>query len=259
MNLDKIYDDVLKWLVSVGPRIIAGVIIVLIGLWLIRLLRKWLNKHLQTKKVTSSVRPFLVNLVIITLQVLLALGFMNIVGIQMTIFAAAIGAFGVAAGLALSGTLQNFTSGILILLLKPFKIGDNVIAQGQEGTIAVIQIFFTVMKTFDNRTVIIPNSKLSNEVIINLSREGKRRMDIELKFGFGIDFQSVKSVIEKSIAGVSGLLTEPVSRIGVLTVEPDGYRVVTNVWAPAHGFLDIKLVLQEKIINDLKQAGIIGA
>ena len=119
--------------------------------------------------------------------------------------------------------------------------------------------FFTVMKTFDNRTVIIPNSKLSNEVIINLSREGKRRMDIELKFGFGVDFQAVKSVIEKSIEGVAGLLTEPVSRIGVLTVDADGYRAVLIVWAPAHGFLDMKLILQEKIINNLKQGGKIGA
>lgn len=99
----------------------------------------------------------------------------------MTMFAALVGAFGVAAGLALSGTLENFTSGILILLLKPFRVGDNIIAQAQEGTVTSIQLFYTVVLTFDNRTVIVPNSKLSNEVIINLSREGLRRMDIELK------------------------------------------------------------------------------
>jgi small conductance mechanosensitive channel len=256
MKLDKFYTQAYDWILTVGPKILIGIIIVFIGIWLIRVLKKWLNHHLWKKDVTSSIRPFLVNLIITTLQILLGLAFMQVVGIQMTIFAAALGAFGVAAGLALSGTLQNFTSGILILLLKPFKVGDNIIAQGQEGSVFTIQIFFTVVKTFDNRTVIIPNSKLSNEVIINLSREGKRRLDIELKFSFGIDLAQVKSSIEGSIAAVTGLLKEPAHRIGISSVEADGYKVWINVWAPAHGFNDVKLLLQERIINDLKGAGL---
>ena len=181
---------------------------------------------------------------------------MQIVGIQMTAFAALLGAFGVAAGLALSGTLQNFTSGILILLLKPFRIGDNIIAQGQEGTIETIQIFFTVMKKFDNRTVIIPNSKLSNEVIINLSREGTRRMDIEIKFSFATDFNMVKQSIDQSINSVAGLLKDPSHRIGISSIEADGYKVLISVCTPAHGFIDMQLLLQQKIIEDLKSAAI---
>src|SRR3954470_15622031 len=145
------------------------------------------------RQLDSSLQPFLLSLLFTILQVLLLLTAMQIIGIQMTIFAALIGGIGVAAGLALSGTLQNFTSGILILMLKPFRVGENIIAQGQEGTVKTIQIFFTVVKTFDNRTVIIPNSKLSNEVIVNLSREGKRRLDIELKFNYGVDFEQVKN------------------------------------------------------------------
>jgi len=256
MKWDKFYDQAYNWVLTVGPKILLGIFVVLIGLWLIRFLKRWMNVHLVKKNITSSIRPFLVNLVVITLQVLLVLGFMQIVGIQMTVFAAAIGAFGVAAGLALSGTLQNFTSGILILLLKPFRIGENIIAQGQEGTVTLIQIFFTMMRTFDNRTVIIPNSKLSNEVIVNLSREGKRRMDIEMKFSFGIDFNEVKSQIEKSIDAVAGFLKEPVRRIGVSSVDTDGYKVMVNVWAPAHGFQDAKMALQERIVEDLKRAGV---
>jgi small conductance mechanosensitive channel len=256
MNLDKFYSQAYDWILTVGPKIVLGIIVLFIGFWLIRMVKSWLNKHLLRKDVTSSIRPFLVNLITITMQVLLILGFMQIVGIQMTVFAAAVGAFGVAAGLALSGTLQNFTSGVLILLLKPFRVGDNIIAQGQEGTVSTIQIFFTVVKTFDNRTVIIPNSKLSNEVIVNLSREGKRRMDIELKFSFGIDFEQVKTSIDRSIGSVAGLLKDPAHRIGVLSMEPDGYKVLVNVWAPSHGFEDVRLALQEKIISDLKGTGI---
>lgn len=255
MNWAKFYDQAYTWIIRTGPKIILGIVLVFVGLWLIRFVKKWLNHHLLRKDVTSSVRPFLVNLITITLQILLVLGFMQVVGIQMTVFAAAIGAFGVAAGLALSGTLQNFTSGVLILLLKPFRVGDNILAQGQEGTVTSIQIFFTVVTTFDNRTVIMPNSKLSNEIIINLSREGKRRIDIELKFPFGMDFNQVKNTIDSSINSVVGLLKDPAHRIGVLSIEPDGYKVLVNVWAPAHGFEDTKLGVQQKIMEDLKASG----
>jgi len=256
MNFDKISAAVTTWIITVGPKILIGLIVVFIGFWLIRSLKKWMNHRMMKRRVTSSIRPFLTNLVVTTLQVLLILGFMQIVGIQMTVFAAAIGAFGVAAGLALSGTLQNFTSGILILLLKPFRVGDNVIAQGQEGTISLIQIFNTEMKTFDNRVVIIPNSKLSNEVIVNLSREGKRRLDIEIKFNFGIDFNQVKRVVESTVNNITQLLKEPACRVGVSSVDADGYRVWINVWAPAHGFNDVKLLLQEQLVQNLKGAGI---
>lgn len=256
MKLQKFYDQAYNWLLTTGPKILVGIVVVFVGLWLVKMLKKWLNHHLMRKDVTSSIRPFLVNLIVIVLQVLLVLGFMQIVGIQMTIFAAVVGAFGVAAGLALSGTLQNFTSGILILLLKPFRVGDNIKAQGEEGMVSAIQIFFTIMTTFDNRTVIIPNSKLSNEVIINMSREGKRRMDIELKFNFGIDFNQVKTSIDKSIDSVEGLLKDPAHRVGLMSIESDGYKVLVNVWAPAHGYLDVKLAVQQKIVEDLKQIGI---
>jgi small conductance mechanosensitive channel len=256
MDWNKFWDKTTNWLFAVGPKILLGILIIIAGLWMIRVLKKWLSHHLFKKDVSSSVRPFLVNLITISLQILLVLAFMQVVGIQMTAFAALIGAVGVAAGLALSGTLQNFTSGLLILLMKPFRIGDNIIAQGQEGTVHTIQVFFTVIKTFDNLTVIIPNSKLSNEVIVNLSREGKRRMDIEMKFGFGVSFDKIQQTIDHSINQVPGLLTDPARRIGVAALENDGFKVLVSVWAPAHGFVDARLKLQEKMIEDFRVSGI---
>lgn len=115
------------------------------------------------------------------------------------------------------------------------------------------------MKTFDNTTVIIPNSKLSNEIIVNLSREGKRRMDIEVKFGFATDFNGVKYNLDQSIQSAAGLLKDPAHRIGLSSIETDGYKVLVSVWTPAHGFVDTKLVLQQKIIEDVKNAAIIFA
>jgi small conductance mechanosensitive channel len=256
MDMEKLYDKIYTWMLTVGPRLIIAVIVVIVGMWLIRVLKRWMNNHMIARDFDPSLRPFLSNLTIIAMQVLLVLAFMQIMGIQMTIFTAVIGAFGVAAGLALSGTLQNFTSGILILLLKPFRVGEIIIAQGQEGLVTSIQIFFTMVTTFDNKTVIIPNSKLSNEVIINLSREGKRRLDIELKFSFGIPFEQVKDIIKNSVAKSQGILVEPAHRIGVSTVESDGYKLMVNVWVKAEHYQDVKLDLQKRIIEDLKGAGI---
>lgn len=256
MEWSKFYDKAYSWILNVGPRLLLGVIVLLVGLWLVKIARRWLNHHLLRKEVHASIRPFLLNLIVTVLQLLLVLSFMQIVGIQMTVFAALVGAFGVAAGLALSGTLQNFTSGVLILLLKPFRVGDNIIAQGQEGTVTAIQVFFTTVLTYDNRTVIIPNSKLSNEVIVNLSRENKRRLDIELKFGFGTDFHQLQSIIDRALAQMDGLLKDPAHRIGISGIDPDGFKVMINVWAPAHGFTDVKMKLQEKIVGDVKGAGV---
>jgi small conductance mechanosensitive channel len=256
MEWSKFYDKAYSWILNFGPKLIVGLVILFVGLWLIKFFKNWLNHHLLRREVNSSVRPFLLNVIVIALQFLLVLSFMQVVGIQLTVFTAVVGAFGVAAGLALSGTLQNFTSGVLILLLKPFRVGDNVIAQGQEGTVKAIQIFFTIVTTYDNKTVIIPNSKLSNEIILNLSCEDKRRLDIELKFGFGIDFNQVKTIVEKTLAEVQGLLKDPAHRIGVSGIDPDGYKVMINVWAPPHGFMDVKMTLQERLVDDLKKAGV---
>jgi small conductance mechanosensitive channel len=205
---------------------------------------------------SSSLLPFVVSLVSTAFQVLLILSVMQIIGIKMTVFAAVIGAFGVAAGFALSGTLQNFTSGILILFMKPYQVGDKIIAQGQEGTVESIQIFYTVVTTYDNKTVIIPNSKLSNEVIINISREGKRRLDVELKFNFGADFAQIKEMVNESIKNMQGILQDPEVRIGISSIDPDGYKILVSAWVEAHGFQESKLVFQERLIRDLKAKGL---
>lgn len=256
MDMDKFYDKVYSWILNIGPRLAIAIVVVIVGFWLIRVIKRWMTHHMISKDFDPSLRPFLTNLIIVALQMMLVLAFMQIIGIQMTIFAAVVGAFGVAAGLALSGTLQNFTSGVLILLLKPFRVGEIIVAQGQEGLVTAIQIFFTTVTTFDNKTVIIPNSKLSNEVIINLSREGKRRLDIEMKFNFGIPFQAVKEIVQGSVAQSTDLLAEPAANIGVSTVDPDGYKLMVQVWVKAEDYSQAKLNLQKKMIDDLKGAGI---
>lgn len=254
MNLNQFYNKAYLWILDHGPSFLLGMAILAAGLWLIKILSRWMSAHMHRKEIDPSLTPFLLSLTITVLRVLLIIAAMQIIGIQMTVFAALIGAIGVAAGLALSGTLQNFASGVLILLLKPFRVGDNILAQGQEGTVKAIKIFYTVVKTFDNRTVVIPNSKLSNEVIINISTSGKRRLDIELKFGNSIDFSAVKNLINKVLDGSQNILATPERRIGISSIESDSYKVMLNVWINAHGFIDTKMAIQEKLLEDLKSS-----
>lgn len=256
MKPELLYDKLYGWILTVGPRIIAALVVLVLGIWAIRLFKGFLKRRMQRRQVDKSFQPFLVSLIITVLQVLLLLGAMQVLGIQLTIFTALVGAFGVAAGLALSGTLQNFTSGILILLLKPFRVGDNIVAQGHDGIVSSIQLFYTVVITRDNRTVIIPNSKLSNEVIINVSKIGKRRMDVEMKFSYAFEFEKIRSIIEHTLHASPLVENDPKPKIGISGLDPDGFKVVINGWVDAFEFEDRKYDVQQKLVYDLKAAGI---
>ena len=257
--LQKFYDQAFHWLITFGPKIIVAIIVLIIGQWLLRIVNRWLKGIMDTRNINPSVRTFLANLLAVFMQVLLILLLMQILGIGMTLFATLIAGFSVAAGLALSGTLQNFASGVLILLLRPYKVGDNIITQGQEGAVTSIQLFYTVILTFDNKTVIVPNSKLSNEIIQNLSRQGNRRVDIELKFKYRFDYEKIKEIVNNSFESLSNTLKEPPLRMGVSKLDAEDYYVMINTWIPAHGFEDGRLLINEKLMADLKKAGIIGA
>jgi small conductance mechanosensitive channel len=220
------------------------------------MLNRWFRKMISNNGFDVTLRPFLQNLFAIILQALLIVALMQVLGIQMTIFAALIGALGVAAGLALSGTFQNFASGILIILLEPFRVGDTVNTQEQEGTVKAIRLFYTVILTFNNTTVIVPNSKLSNEMIFNLSKEGKRRMDIEIKFDYGVDFEKIKNIVLIAITSFDQCLKDPPPRVGLRKFDADGYVMVINAWTKTPGFQDTMLSFQEQLLNDIKAAGI---
>lgn len=256
MKINEFYDKAYLWILDKGPSFLLGVAVLIIGFWLIKMLSRYMSAHMVRKEIDPSLTPFLLSLTITVLRVLLIIAGMQIIGIQMTVFAALIGAIGVAAGLALSGTLQNFASGVLILLLKPFEVGDNILAQGQEGTVTAIKIFYTIITTFDNRKVVVPNSKLSNEVIINISGSGSRRLDVELKFSNAIDFNEVKKILDNVLDNALNTLKSPERRIGISSIESDGYKVMVNVWINAHGFIDTKMTIQEKIMENLKSSGL---
>lgn len=256
MELKEFYHQFHIWLVANGQNYVFGLLVFVVGFSVIRLLRNRLRARLARHEVDSALRPFFVSLAITTLYVLLILSVFKIIGFELTVLSTIVGAFGVAAGLALSGTFQNFAGGVLILLLKPFEIKDNIIAQGQDGIVTSIQLFYTVLLTGDNRTVIIPNGKLFNEVIVNVTREGKRRLDFELKLGYIVDVEQVKGVIDNAIKGSKGIIRKPAPIIGVYALEIDGIRFTVRVWVNPADYFDVKLYLQEKIVKDLREADV---
>lgn len=244
------------WLITKGPKYVAGIIIFFIGLWLIRFLRTRLRDRMLKRGIHSSLQPFFLSLTITSLYVLLVIWVMNIMTWEMTIFTTIIGAFSVAAGLALSGTFQNFAGGVLILLLKPFELDDSIVAQGQDGKVTSIQMFYTVLITADNKQVIIPNGKLFNEVIVNVTREGRRRLDFEIKIAYANDLDKVKAIINDAIKSTENLLDEPAARVGIISMEIDSVRITINVWVVPANFLTAKIALQEKIFKEFSANGV---
>lgn len=252
----KIYDRAYDWMISNGPNILFGLVLLIVGLRLIRMLKVRIRAQMKKKEIHSSLQPFFLSLSITGLNVLLIVLVMEIVGIGVSLFTTILGAFTVAAGLALSGTFQNFAGGILILMLKPFELDDSIIAQGQDGKVISIQIFYTVLITADNKTVIIPNGKLFNEVIVNVTREGKRRLDFEIKLGYAANVDQVIAIIQNAVTASGRVLPEAGNRVGVSGLEIDGVKFLVNVWVNPADFLAAKLAIHETIIRDLSAQGI---
>lgn len=255
-NIKKLYDRSYDWVLSHGPGIIVGLIILIVGLRLIKSLKIRIRAQMSKREIHSSLQPFFLSLCITGLNILLIVLVMQIMGIGISLFTTMLGALTVAAGLALSGTFQNFAGGILILLLKPFELADNIQAQGQEGRVTSIQIFYTVLLTADNKTVIIPNGKLFNEVIVNVTREGKRRLDFEIKVGYAANPDRVKAIITDAVNSMKAIDAKKGNNIGIVAMEVDGVRYVINVWVNPADFLKTKIALHETIFKNLLAEGI---
>ncbi|MBO3097127.1 MULTISPECIES: mechanosensitive ion channel family protein [Gelidibacter] len=193
--IDKGYELIINF----GPKVLGAILIWIIGSWVIKLLLKGVEKGMKKGNYEISLQKFLLNLISWTLKVVLIVVVLGTVGIETTSFAAILAAAGLALGLALQGSLANFAGGVLILIMKPFKIGDFIGAQGVEGTVKEISIFNTQLTTFGNQLAILPNGKLSNDNIINYSSEGIRRDAITYGIGYDSDIKLTRDIILKLV------------------------------------------------------------
>jgi small conductance mechanosensitive channel len=256
MKLHELVLSAYEWLIIHGAKVVIALAILLIGLKVIKFLGNRIRSRMSQREMHSSLQPFFISLSITALYVLLLLLVLTTVGIPMDSFASILGGATVAIGLALSGTFQNFAGGVLILLLKPFELDDSILAQGQEGRVTSIQIFYTVLLSVDNKTIIIPNGKLFNEVIVNYTRQGKRRLDFEVKLGYYVDVDQAKQIMTDAVNAIPGVIKTPAIRVGIIGLEVDCIRYTINVWVNPSDFLAVKIALQEKIMKDLKAAGV---
>lgn len=229
-----------------APKLVGGIIVLVIGLWFTKLVTKGVGKSLEKSKIDQSLVPFLKSLTNITLKVLVAITVMGMIGIQMTSFVAILGAAGLAVGMALSGTLQNFAGGVIILILKPFKIGDTIEAQGFSGTVKEITIFSTLLNTADRKLVIIPNGPLSTGALTNFSTEPTRRVDWTFGISHGDDVENFKKAINDFIAEDSRILKEPAPFIGLAALGTS-VNFTVRVWVNGADYWGVFFDMNEKV------------
>ena len=199
INLDNILQKISDMVIEFGPRLIGAVVVYILGSMVIKWISRSYVKFMDKREVDESLKPFLRSLVSALLKILLIISVLGMLGVQMTSFIAILGAAGLAVGMALSGTLQNFAGGVIILLFKPFKVGDFIEAQGHMGVVKSIQIFNTILLETDNKTVIIPNGPLSTGSLVNYSTEPTRRVDFSFGIAYGDDVEKAdKSSFENT-------------------------------------------------------------
>ena len=195
--------QLIDWSVSAGGRIIGAVLIFVVGRFLISLLRKMLARLLAKRHVDASIQSFVKSLVNILLTILLIIAVIGKLGVETTSFAALLASAGVAIGMALSGNLQNFAGGLIVLLFRPFKVGDWIESQGVSGTVREIQIFHTILTTADNKVIYIPNGALSSGTVTNYSREDTRRVDWVIGVEYGENYDKVEDTVRRIISEYS--------------------------------------------------------
>ncbi|MGC1203495.1 MAG: mechanosensitive ion channel domain-containing protein [Flavobacteriaceae bacterium] len=257
MNLENI--DTEKWLelaLQYGLKILGAIVIWIIGSWVIKLLLKGFTKVMNTGDYDESLKKFLRNLIKWVLKIVLIIVVLGTIGIETTSLAAVLAAAGLAIGLALQGSLGNFAGGVLIMLFKPFKIGDLIEAQGEMGVVKQIEIFTTKVTGLSNREIIIPNGALSNGNIINFTTEGTRRVDLVIGVGYDSDIKKTKEVLMHVLTSHPKVLKEPAPTVNVMELADSSINFAVRPWSTSDDYWAVYFGITENVKEALDAAGI---
>lgn len=252
----EIIEMVMEFIVAYGLKIIGGIVFLIIGLWISKALTRKTKNIMTKREVDAALIGFIGSLVNIGLKVLVIISTMAMIGIKMTSFIAILGAVGLAIGLALQGTLQNFAGGTLILILKPYKIGDYVSVQGHDGIVKDIQIFNTIMVTLDNKTIIIPNGSISTSSLTNYSTQPTRRVDWSFGVAYGSDFKTVKDIIEKVLSTDKRILKNPETFIALGEMADSSVNFTTRAWVKTADYWGVFFDINKEIYEAFNANGI---
>ena len=252
MYAEKAVELLMTW----GPKLVLAIVILVAGLIIIRSFSKFLRKFMKNRDVDPTLVPFLVGLISTLLKVMLIISVVDIVGVKTTSFVAVLGAAGLAIGLALQGSLANFAGGVLILIFKPYQVGDYIEAQGEAGTVRAVQIFNTVLNTPDNRKIIIPNGSISSGTITNFSAEDTRRMDLDFGIGYEDDLEKAKNVLQDMVDADGRILPDPAPFIGVKGLGESSVDLVVRIWCKKEDYWDIHFDWQNNVKLRFDREGI---
>ncbi len=239
-----------------GGQLLLALITLFVGLWLIGKLIKVLKRLFELRSFEQTLQSFLISLITITLKILLVISVVTMVGVQMTSFIAILGAAGLAFGLALSGTLQNFAGGVMLLIYKPFKVGDYIEAQGSAGSVSEIQIFHTILKTPDNKTIIIPNGGLSNSTLTNYSAEPVRRVDWTFGISYTDNIDRAREIILDVLNADERIHKDPVLFVGLISLGESSVNLVARVWLDTPNYWDVFFSINEAVKKEFDKKGI---
>ncbi|WP_433769233.1 mechanosensitive ion channel family protein [Pseudomonas putida] len=254
-NLVKVSQAWIPMIMEYGSRVLLAVITLAIGWWLINKVTRKLGSLIALRNADQALQGFISSLANIVLKILLIVSVASMIGVETTSFVAAIGAAGLAIGLALQGSLANFAGGVLILLFRPFRIGDWIEAQGVAGTVDSIQIFHTVLRTGDNKTIIVPNGNLSNGIITNTNRQPTRKVVFDVGVDYEADLQKARQVLLE-LAKDPRVLADPAPQAVISTLGDSSITVSLRVWVKTADYWDVMFMFNEQSRDRLKTAGI---
>ncbi len=250
--IDKAYDLTIEY----GIKVIMAILVLIIGFWIIRRITKVTNRLMEKKDVSHSLRKFLTSMVSILLKVMLLISVAQMVGIQTTSFIAVLGALGLAIGMALQGTLANFAGGVMILLFKPFKVGDLIESQGHLGTVKEIHIFVTILLSPENKTIIIPNAAVSNNDIVNYTTEGVIRVDMTFGISYESNIKKAKDILLNIIESHPKVLKTPEPFVGVHDLADSSVNLAVRPYTLPGDYWEVYFYVIEEGKLALDKAGI---
>ncbi len=256
MDVEKLIENGWDITIKHGPNLILALVVLFVGLFAIKKVTFFTSKMMEKNELDVSLIPFLTSLVNIGLKVLLVISVAGMINIQTTSFIAVLGAMGLAIGLALQGTLANFAGGVLILILKPFKVGDFIEAQAEMGDVKEIHIFYTVIISPQNKKVIIPNGALSNGTIKNYTEEGKRRVDLTMGISYDSNIQDARNALIKVMEADPKVLKDPAPFVGVSALADSSVNLAVRPYATPDDYWDVYFGIMEKGKLALEEAGI---
>lgn len=248
--------------VNLCKNLLAALVIYIIGKWLIRKVNSIVSKLMRKKHVEASLQTFLESIVNVSLWILLVIAVISVLGVETSSFVALFTGAGMAIGMAMSGTLGNFAGGVMILLFKPYKVGDFISAQGYDGFVKEIQIFNTILVTTDNQTIIIPNGSLSTGSLKNFSTQKYRRVDLSYSFAYGTDYEVVREAIEKIQKACPQIIQEPIAGEpvigpwqGLASLDESGVTIATRSWCASADYWTVAGYMNHEVYQQLRNSG----